>query len=260
MTFRQRWNQIIYTPLEGDLQDVVYYTILDQNKIPYLRKFVKEHNGKFEEDTLQETSRSLERYIKPISPEIINVLLDVDGMTINIPKLKGFEFIVKKGHPKILSDVKLSRYMDIQGLYDYFKVSNTEALLTLVKTFPASLEKRLVEDLNKISLIPGIFTYLKDKDLIKTIVIKDLLKKLEREFHSMPAFAMYLDPLDAPEDEEDLTWYSYADRESADYQVRLSIFRCSISILAWTSELIDYLKEHRLYDFIYVRVLNDLTR
>jgi hypothetical protein len=257
MNFRQRWDQIIYTSLEGDLRDVVYYTILDENKLTYLKKFCKEYNGKFEADTLRETSKSLEGYIKPINPEIINVLLDVDGMFINIPKLTGFEFIVKRGHPKILSDVKLSRYMDIQKLYDYFRVSNTEALLTLVKTFPASLEERLVRDIYTMSLIPDIYIYLKEKGLLKTIVVKDLLKRLERTFQSMPISMMYFDDV-APEDAEDLEWYSYADRTSKDYQTRLSIFKHIFSTC--TPELVDYLKEHQLYDFLYVRVLNDLSR
>lgn len=252
MNFRQRWDQIIYTPLEGDLPDVIHYATLDEEKVPYLRRFISEHNGKFEEETLQDTSRALEGYFKPISSSVLNALLEIENLNLNYAKIKGFDKLAEQGYPKILNDDRLSSYTDIRELFDHFKASNPDALSILVKNRSYFLED-IIKQISKVKLSSDIYLELKNNGYLRNIVPKDLLKPLER---SQCSFIVAIPIFDDVEDTEELSYYNYADRTSEDYQVRLLIFK-NIKV-DWTSELVDFLKVNHLSDFLYTRVLNDL--
>jgi hypothetical protein len=268
MSIRQTWSQLTLTPMEDDLPDILSYVLYDESRMYFLREFVRKFKHSVSKDTLKESAKlitNVSPHMKDIvNPSILDALFEIKDFEINVFGLKNYEFIVRKGHPKIISNPTLPRHMDIQELYTYFKISNSEALLTLVKSFPASLEQRFIQDIPKLKLIPSIYLYIKEKDLFKNIDYKAFLKPLERTEQTIDYSMMFVDfmePADPDDsvdtkDDDDFTWFSYTDVESEDYRTRLLIFQYLNS--EWNSEFLDYLKEHRLFNFLYTRVINDL--
>jgi hypothetical protein len=262
MNMRQTWSQLTLTPLEDDLRDIVSYVLYDESKLWFLKQFIKEFNTKIPKDTLSETATliiNVSQHMKDIvNPSILDALFEIKDFKIDFWKLKNYEFIVRKGHPRIITDQNLSRYMDIQKLYDYFKIMNTGALIVLVKTFEASLYEWFLQDIHKMQLAPAAYEYLKIRNDIHKINYKDLLKKLERTQQSMSMDMMYFGDEIPDEPMEDFTWFAYSDRSSEDYKMRLKIFQHLY--IEWDNEFIQYLKEHQLFDFLYVRVLSNLGK
>jgi hypothetical protein len=263
MRLRQTWDQLYFMPLEDDLYDIVWYVLKDERKLFYLKEFIEKYKNEIPKDAMEDTAKliiNMSQHNKDvINPDVLHALFEIPGFTIDIKSIKHYEYIVRKGHPKIISNPNLSRYMDIQELYDYFKIMNTDALITLVKTFEASLYDRFINDVHKMQLSKSVYEYLKMKNDFKTIDYKSLLVKLERSLQTMSSDMFYFgDEMPADEPIEDLTWYSYADRSREDYIIRLKIFR-QLNI-EWTTEFIQYLKEHQLFDFLYIRALSDLRK
>lgn len=262
MNMRQSWSQLTLMTLEDDLYDIVRYVLYDESKLWFLKQFIQEFNTKIPKDTLEETAKliiNVSQHMKDIvNPSILDELFKIEDFKIDFWKLKNYEFIIRKGHPRIISNPNLYKYTNIQELYDYFKIMNTKALIVLVKNFEGSLYENLLQDVHKIQLIPVVYEYLKSKSDLKKIDYKGLLKKLERTQQSMSPEMMYFGDEMPDEPMEDFTWFSYADRTSDDYQIRLKIFR-HLNIV-WSNDFIEYLKEHQLFDFIYTKVLSDLEK
>lgn len=266
MSFRQTWSQLTLTPLEDDLPDILSYVLYDESKMYFLREFVRNFKHSVSKDTLKESAKlitNVSQHMKDIvNPSILDTLFEIKDFEINVFGLKNYEFIVRKGHPRIISNPALPRHMDIQELYTYFKIMNSEALLTLVKSFPASLEVRFIQDIPKLKLIPSIYLYIKEKDLFKNIDYKELLIPLERTEQTIDYSMMFMDfdepaePVDVDEP-DDLKFYSYSIQNSDEYKTRLSIFR-HLNI-DWNAELVNYLKEHQLYEFLYTRILASIN-
>jgi len=263
MSLRQTWSQLTLTPMEDDLPDILSYVLYDESRMYFLREFVRNFKHSVSKDTLKESAKlitNVSQHMKDIvNPSILDVLFEIKDFNIDVFGLKNHEFIVRKGNPKIISNPTLPRHMNIQELYTYFKISNSEALLTLVKSFPASLEQRFIQDIPKLKLIPSIYLYIKEKDLFKNIDYKELLKPLERTEQMIDYSMMFLDFMEPVEHEEsdDFKFYSYSNQSSDEYKTRLSIFR-HLNI-GWNAEIVNYLKEHQLYEFLYTRVLTTIN-
>ena len=260
MTIYQSWSQLTLMHYEEDLSDIVRHVLFDESKLHFLKKFVEEYKNDISKDTLKDTATLITNVSQNtkdiINPNILDVLFEIEDFHIDIYKLKNYKYIVEHGNPKILSDITLSRHMDIQELYKHFKLHNTKALCILVKTFWCSLEEQFIQDIPKLDLIPEIYSYLKNKSLFNRIDYNALLKPLEKQHCSMSLSMMCFDEIPA-EDDQELEWYAYSNRESKDYQVRLNIFR-HLNV-EWSDELADYMKSHRLFDFIYVQVLSGIV-
>jgi hypothetical protein len=262
MNMRQTWSQLTLMTLEDDLCDIVSYVLYDEDKLWFLKQFIKEYNTKIPKDTLEETARliiNVSQHMKDIvNPSILCALFEIKDFKIDYWKIKNYEYIVRKGHPRIISSPNLYKYMNIQELYDYFRIMNTEALIVLVKNFEASLYERFLQDIHKLSLTIKVYEYIKSKNDLNKIDYKDLLKKLERTQQTMSSEMFYFGDEMPDEPMEDFTWFSYADRISEDYQTRLKIFR-HLNI-EWSNDVVEYLKEHQLFDFIYTKVISKIEK
>ncbi len=263
MRLHQTWDQVSLMPLEDDLYDIVWYVLKDERKLYFLKEFIQKYKNEIPKDALEDTAKliiNISQHNKDvIEPNVLHALFEIPGFTIDIKSIKHYEYIVRRGHPKIIGNQNLSRYMDIQELYDYFKIMNTEALVILVKTFEASLYDRFIKDIHKIQLTSSSYEYLKMKNDFKKIDYKLLLNKLERSLQTMSADMFYFgDEMPTDEPIEDFNWYSYADRNQEDFIIRRKIFR-QLNI-EWNQEIIQYLIEHKLFDFLYIRTLSDLRK